>query len=127
MKPPAGPAADPGDEGDLLTITFLPEGTGVRLAGDVDLTNHDRLRHALASFPASAEAIHLDLAELRFIDVAGAREVVRLTENRPAPRLILHDPPRTLRRLISLLWPAAQVEIRESIALPLPRQPGQAD
>ena len=83
------------------------------------MSNHDLLRAALAPLLAApGHEIHVDLAALRFIDVGGVRELVRLARPRPAPRLVLHDPPPLLRRLIFLLWQDLNLEIRTSVFPP---------
>ncbi|MGE5131423.1 MAG: STAS domain-containing protein [Gemmatimonadota bacterium] len=116
-RPPRPPGA--GGPGGLA-IGALPDGAGLRLAGDADLASLGRLRAALAALPASGGTIHLDLSELRFIDVAAARELMAITQSAPARRLVLHDPPPSLRRIVSLLWPGSQAEIRAGS----PCQPG---
>ena len=60
---------------DLETFP-LSGWTGLRIAGEVDVSNHDQFRRALAPVFASGNiAVHLDVSGLRFIDVAGARDV----------------------------------------------------
>lgn len=100
MYPPDMSAA----MGELARIEPLPEGAGLRIAGEIDLANHDRLRQALARLPAGGD-VHLDLSGLHFIDVAGAAELVDFA-NGPPPRIVLlHSPPPQLGRIIDLLWP----------------------
>lgn len=123
-QPPSTPG--PGGNGGLLRVTVLPGGKGIRLAGDADLSTIHRLRTALASLP-DRSVIHVHLADLRFIDVAGTRELVTLTESHPSCRLVLHDPPRTLRRLIFLLWPEASLEIHDATPQALRCQPGHCE
>ena len=54
--------------------------TRLRLVGEVDINNHDQFRRALAPvFASGIIAVHLDVSGLRFIDVAGARELMRVT------------------------------------------------
>lgn len=100
-----------------MAITPLPGQAGLRVAGEVDITNHEEFRSALAALPADGVAsVHLDLSLLGFMDVAGARELVALRLSRPCLRLILHNPPASLRRIIGLLKPAAGIEISDSLA-----------
>lgn len=106
--PPAGPGDDRG-----LTISLLHGRIGLRLAGDVDMSNRDQLHSALAALPDTA-TVHLELSGLRFIDVAGTRELIALVQCEPHPHLVLHDPPSALRRIIALLWPGNDVEIQVS-------------
>jgi len=60
--------------------------------------------------------------------VAGARELMAIAQSGPARRLVLHDPPLCLRRILSLLWPAGPVEIRAGTPgrPPPPEGPGNA-
>ncbi len=88
-----------------LTVTLLENQAGLRLRGEADMRNADALREAIASLPADMAEIHLELAELSFIDVCVTRELITLARRRARPHLILHHPPRVLTRLIRLLWP----------------------
>jgi hypothetical protein len=97
----------------MLSVSPLPDRAGLRLEGEADLTRRDEIRKALAALPP-ATTIHLELARLEFIDVAATRELIALTRQPPHPRLILHDPPAVLQRLIGLLWPEANAESRVS-------------
>jgi anti-anti-sigma regulatory factor len=92
-----------------LTVRPLTGRAGLRLEGEADLTGQHRLREALAALPPAAE-IHLDLAGLDFTDIAATRQLIALTQQPLHSRLILHDPPPALLRLIRLLWPEANVE-----------------
>src|SRR5437762_2228757 len=93
-----------------LTICPLPGCTGLILDGEADLTVKDTLRAALAALPANGTgAIHLDLAGLRFIDIACTRELIALTGRHPAARLIAHHPPASLLRITALLYPEATI------------------
>ncbi len=95
-----------------LVITSLPGRAGLRLVGEVDVINHGQFRSALAALLANCPAtIHLDTAGLRFIDVAGTGEIITALRSRPGLRIILHSPPRSLRRIITLLWPEANIKI----------------
>jgi anti-anti-sigma regulatory factor len=102
------------DRGDgLLTTSTLAGRVGLRLAGDVDTSNHDHLRSVLAALPTDGiTAVHLELAGLVFIDIAGTRELMALMQSHPGLCLIMHDPPESLRRILALLWPGINVELR---------------
>lgn len=98
----------------MLAISPLAGGAGLRLEGEVDLFNTEQLRAALAALPpAGSEEVILDLAGLRFIDIAGTRTLMARAQS-PGLRLVLYDPPASLRYLIGLLWPDARVEVRRS-------------
>ena len=97
---------------DLETFP-LSGWTGLRIVGEVDITNHDQFRRALAPvYAAGIIAVHLDVSGLRFIDVAGTRELIALMKSHPHLRLILHNPPESLRRIVTEVWPSVDIEIR---------------
>lgn len=103
----------PNQDDGLLTTSALAGRVGLRLSGDVDTSNHDRLRSGLAALPTDGiTAVHLELAGLDFIDIAGTRDLMALTQLHPGLCLILHDPPASLRRILALLWPGTNVELR---------------
>lgn len=77
---------------------------GWRLTGGVDLTNAGHLATALAALPP--DDVHLRLDGLRFCDAAATRVLVGAAAARhPAARLILHDAPPLVRRVLALGWP----------------------
>jgi anti-anti-sigma factor len=99
--------------GSSLETSPLPGWTGLRIVGEVDVNNHDQFRRALAPvFASGIIAVHLDVSGLRFIDVAGARELIVLMKAHPHLRLILHNPPESLRRIVAEVWPSVDIEIR---------------
>lgn len=88
-----------------LTVTVLGNQAGLALRGEADLQTVDTLREAIATLPADLTRVHLELAELSFIDVCSIRELIALGHRPARPQLILHHPPGGLTRLVSLLWP----------------------
>jgi anti-anti-sigma regulatory factor len=77
---------------------------GVRLVGEVDLASWDVLETALQRLPAGGD-VHLELGQLDFIDAHGASILARTAQRlEPERRLVLHDPPPLLQRLLGLLW-----------------------
>lgn len=88
-----------------LTVTLLENQAGLGLRGEADMQNVDALRQAIAALPADVAEVHLELAELSFIDVRSTRELIALAHRPGRPVLILYQPPRCLTRLIRLLWP----------------------
>jgi hypothetical protein len=102
---------DPRSRLGVLAIRPLPDRTGLIIAGEADLTVKDMLRAELAALPADeAGDIHLDLAGLRFIDVACTRELIAVTSRHPAARVIIHHPPAALLRITALLFPDASMD-----------------
>jgi STAS domain len=101
---------DSGPRPGALTISPLPDRTGLVISGEADLTVKDMLHEALAALPANgASDIHLDLSGLRFIDVACTRELIALTSRHPASHVIMHDPPAALLCISALLSPDASI------------------
>lgn len=80
---------------DLLRIT-TPRPYAVRLAGEADHSNRPRIRRALDGAldavlrsPRSPSVVELDLASLRFLDVAGAVSLVHAAEEFPSSHTLL--------------------------------------
>lgn len=100
---------------DVLIIRPLPGRAGLMLAGDADCTVQQTLHAALAAMPADgAGEIHLDLTRLRFIDLTCTRELLAIAERHRSARLIVHNPPPSLERIIALLRPETKIELTET-------------
>ena len=79
---------------------------GFRLTGEIDLATIDVLATALSGHAAAGDDLHLELGQLRFIDVTATRMLVDAARRLDPPaRVVLHDPPRVLRRMLDLVWP----------------------
>jgi hypothetical protein len=92
----------------LLAVP-LTDRPGMRLIGEVDLSTRSKLVTALGwltgTLEPEGEDVHLELAELTFIDVGGATLLMqRAAALRPDQRMVLHNPPAMLRRTFTLLW-----------------------
>ncbi len=93
-----------GGNGDLGAGLYAEGGGRWRLSGELDLTNQDALDVALAALPATQD-VHLDLGGLHFIGVAGVRSLVTLAARlTPTWRLVLHDSPCVLKRVLEVGW-----------------------
>ena len=92
-------------DGTGLTVTLLEDPAGLRLRGEADMLSAGALRDAIEALPADVREVHLELAQLTFIDVGSTRELLALARRPPRPCLTLHQPPPSLTRLIGLLWP----------------------
>lgn len=91
--------------------------TALRIAGEVDRENVDVFAAVLdaASAAAPSENVHLDLAGLSFIDVAGARALVRTAQSLGERALVLNGAPPVLRRVLEIVWgTAANIGFAES-------------
>lgn len=76
-----------------------------RLTGEVDLAGLAELEVALTAIPADRD-LHLGVEALEFIDVAGVRALISLARRLgPDRRLVVHEPPQILRRILDLGWP----------------------
>ena len=109
-------------DGTGLTATLLEGRPGLRLHGEADMLSADALRQAIIALPAGLREVHLELAGLAFIDVAGTRELVALARRPPRPRLILHQPPPSLTTILRLLWPDCQ-QLPAPAGRPAPDRP----
>ena len=98
-----------------LRITPLAGRTGLRVAGEIDLVTRDEWARALAEAAATSDDLYVDLTDVTFIDVGGATALARAATNLPpGRRLVLYNPPPTLRSLLDLLWgPYPIIEVRE--------------
>jgi ABC-type transporter Mla MlaB component len=82
-----------------------------RLTGELDIAVVDELELALAAIGADHD-VELTLDGCQFIDVAGARALISLARRlEPDYRLIVHEPPNVLRRLLELGWPELDADL----------------
>jgi anti-anti-sigma regulatory factor len=84
-----------------ITRTFRPR--GLSIAGELDAARHAVLAEALAAVPA-ADEIHLDCAELRFMDLGALHVLAGYARGRAGRgSLILDRVPAHLRAVIELV------------------------
>ena len=63
-----------------IAITSSAYAVWVAISGELDCSNHDQLKQALAGLSlAGARQVHLQLSDLRFCDVAGMRQLLNFT------------------------------------------------
>jgi ABC-type transporter Mla MlaB component len=94
---------DAGETG--LAIAPLSDRIGLRLTGDADLSTRQALERALRPFAGGDRDVHLDLAGLGFVDVGAVTTLVRAAARcAPGRRIMLHDAPDHLRKILTLLW-----------------------
>ncbi len=110
------PAPGPTVAAGTLSIRRLAGRHGLLLDGEADLNSRGALRGALRAMLSDVLSdgpgeIHLELAGLIFIDVSCTRELLMLAQFPHPARVILHDPPWSLRRIATLAWPHASIEV----------------
>lgn len=81
-------------------IEPLPDGSGYRLAGELDLATAPQLGAALSDAQRAGRVV-LDVGELTFIDSSGCSELVALVrpENGPVHLTIVNAGPAVVRSL----------------------------
>ena len=110
----------------LFTVRALTDGrVGWKLSGEIDLDARTQFADLLATM-ASAHGgndgiVHLDLAELEFIDADDTQALIdtaRRLRDTSSARLALHDPPYSLRRIASMLLRGLNVGDDGTLTLP---------
>jgi len=83
------------DEG-LLRLEQLPDGSGLRLVGEVDMSNAEALEEALAlAFQKNGGSVVIDCSELTYMDSSGFRALLRSAELLPdGHKLVIASPAR---------------------------------
>ncbi|WP_158630485.1 STAS domain-containing protein [Glycomyces terrestris] len=87
---------------------------GLAVFGEIDLNGHDEWEHALRLATGRTAEAHVHLAELRFIDVRGVTLLVNIADElSDGKRVVVHDAPPGLHRVMEVLWPdsGAAIEI----------------
>jgi ABC-type transporter Mla MlaB component len=104
VVPTGHPAAEPGTVGDpLLRITPCLRPPGLRLEGEIDASNILDLAAALTIATTTLQVIHLDVARLESIDLAGVSLLARTARSLPpGGALVLHALPSHLHRVVRL-------------------------
>jgi hypothetical protein len=89
-----------------LVLRPLADLTGYAAIGEIDASNRVVLASALSELMSGDGDVHLDLGQVRFVDVGTAQLLVstarRLTDGR---QLLLHHPPYELSFMFTTLWP----------------------
>ncbi|CAM03468.1 anti-anti-sigma regulatory factor [Saccharopolyspora erythraea NRRL 2338] len=119
-EPTAETGRNDGDEpgAQALRLRELADPpAGLRVAGEVDMTTHAHWNRALRHVVGGGSGdVHLDLAELVFIDARGTALVVDAARSLASGRrFVLHRPPSCLRRILTALWPTGvpTISLRE--------------
>jgi anti-anti-sigma regulatory factor len=96
---------DPEFEDPVLRITPTFQPRGLAIAGELDAARHAVFAEALASAPVPVTGeIHLDCAEVRFMDLGALHLLTRHAGGRAGPgQLVLDRVPRHLGAVIELV------------------------
>lgn len=87
-------------------------GDGLAVFGEIDLNGHVEWEQALRLVTGRAAEAHVHLAELRFIDVRGVTLLVNIADElRDGKRVVVHDAPPGLHRVMDVLWSEAGAPI----------------
>ncbi|MGW5849092.1 STAS domain-containing protein [Streptomyces sp. NPDC055254] len=88
-----------------LTVLPLPHLPGARLSGSCDLDSRNELSAALGTLTGMpGPVVHLDLSAVAFLDPAAVAALVGAAAdlNGQGRRLLLHDPPYSLRKVVEM-------------------------
>lgn len=103
---PGRHARSSGLTGSLQLTDLGGDRTGLRAAGEIDVSSHQMWTQALRRMVGRPGDVHLDLASLRFIDARSTAQLVQVAGMLNAGRrLVLHHPPPCLLRVLTTLWP----------------------
>ena len=82
----------------------LLDGKGLRLAGELDLASAPRLTEALLDVAWPAAEVHLDLADLSFLDSSGLRVILELARSRGIDgSVVLLHPSKAVMRTFEII------------------------
>jgi anti-sigma B factor antagonist len=101
-----------------LTCQYLPGGTVLWVAGEVDATNSARLLASLdQAHPHAQEPLLLDLSALTFLDSSGLVTLLRTRTRLAAAdgQLHLAAPHERVRRLLELTGLAGRFEVHHTL------------
>jgi anti-anti-sigma regulatory factor len=115
----------------VLRVIWAGHPPVVLIAGELDSSRCSGLVSVLEGLPDDEGDVHVNLAELVFCDLAGLRAILRLTrtgradEDHAGRRLVLHDVPPYLRRVLEILrWDSTPGLIMDEPAQPTVSPPG---
>jgi anti-anti-sigma factor len=84
-----------------LVVTRTHEPDGLRLAGEIDVSNSDDVTESMRLAMGDSAHPHLDLSGLSFSDISGIRALVQLAQSLgDGRRLLLHGLPRQLQTVM---------------------------
>ena len=85
-------------------ITPMPDGTGLKLVGELDVATTPALNKAISDLSPARTQVTLDLAELTFVDSCGIHAILSLAKsiNGNGP-LVLLNPTEAVSRVLEIL------------------------
>lgn len=92
-------------------IVHEPDGVRLMLRGELDMNGVLETERAVQEAAAQTDSrLTIDLAELRFMDLFGARALLRVADaaNTPARRVVISNPRRHVRRLFGMITDLAR-------------------
>jgi anti-anti-sigma regulatory factor len=100
-------SASPGPPAGDLRVLPLTDRPGWQAAGEVSLLTRQAWEQTLSHLARSdEETCHLELSAVTFVDVAGVSALAMTAQGLPqGRRIVLEEPPATLRRVLDLFWP----------------------
>lgn len=86
-----------------MTVQIRVTEDGLVVSGELDYEAADDFREYAASNVDGSREVVLDIAELAFLDSAGARAIMRLAALSCPQGLVLHHPRANVRRIFDIL------------------------
>ena len=108
----------------VFQISLLDDGTGLKLAGELDLHNAEEFAAALREF-LQADDVWLDMTAVTFIDSSGVRSILAFASSRNANgKIVIVDPTAVIGPVFKMLGldDDARIEVRASRKSRAPRK-----
>jgi anti-anti-sigma factor len=86
-----------------MTFQVRPTDTGLAVNGELDMAAAEEFRGLATSALDPTREVVLDLGELEFIDSAGLRAIVRLSEDVCPHGIVLRSPRDNVLRVLEML------------------------
>ncbi|CAM5238798.1 Anti-sigma factor antagonist OS=Streptomyces alboniger OX=132473 GN=CP975_25995 PE=4 SV=1 [Streptomyces alboniger] len=100
-----------------LTVSPLTTRSGLRVSGEVGLSTHEVWERALEqAVREDGDVYYLELSAVTFVDVAGVGALAAAAQELgDGRRMVLHQPPPALRRVLDMFWPdLSSIEVAKS-------------
>lgn len=94
----------------LASLLATPR--GLRITGDLDITNRRQLLRTVQARLAACRCLTLDAEEVRFIDMGTLRGLFVLADQAPDRRIVIANAPPQLLRLLAIVgWQHPQLQV----------------